>query len=68
MVIDYSKGWESDSYHGVSRLTAYAAPGGKRGAFVRIPDKHATIIILTNDDSADAKAMADRITDRLVSK
>jgi cyanophycinase len=67
VTIDYGKGWQSDTYHGVSRLSAFAAPGGKRGAFVRIPDKHATIIILTNDDSADVKAMADRITDRLVS-
>ena len=43
------------------------AGGGKRAAFVRIPDQHATIIILTNDDSADAKGMADQITDKLIS-
>jgi cyanophycinase len=64
--IDRTKNWEPDTYRGVARLSAYAAAGGKRGAFVRIPDKHATIIILTNDESADAKGMADKITDRLL--
>jgi cyanophycinase len=64
--VDYTKGWTADTYHGVTRLTAYGIAGGRRSAFVRIPDKHATIIILTNDDSADAKSMSDKITDRLI--
>jgi len=63
---DAAKGWTADTYHGVKRLVAYAVDGGKRSAFVRIPDQHASIIILTNDDSADAKAIADEITDRLL--
>jgi hypothetical protein len=66
VTVDYAKGWQSDTYHGVARLSAYGISGGKRSAFVRIPDKHATIIILTNDDSADTKSMADKITDRLM--
>ena len=64
--IDLTKNWEPDTFRGVARLSAYGATGGKRSAFVRIPDKHATIIILTNDDSADAKRMADKITERLL--
>lgn len=64
---DSAKGWTADTYKGVQRLTAYGAAGGKRAAFVRIPSKHASIIILTNDDNADAKSMADRITDKLLS-
>jgi hypothetical protein len=40
--------------------------GGLRSAFVRLPEKRATIIILTSDDSAPAKAMADKITDQLL--
>ena len=68
VTVDYTKGWQSDMYHGVARLSAFGATGGKRSAFVRIPDKHATIIILTNDDSADTKSMADRIADRLLAK
>ena len=60
-----------DSRHATTastRLVAYAVAGGKRSAFVRIPDQHASIIVLTNDDSADAKAIADKITDRLLGK
>jgi cyanophycinase len=64
--IDLTKNWEPDAIRGVSRLSAFGAPGGKRAAFVRIPDKHATIIVLTNDDSADAKGIADKITNRLL--
>ncbi len=65
--VDYAKGWVADSYKGVARLSAFGAAGGKRAAFVRIPDQHAAIIILTNDDTADAKGMADQITDKLLS-
>src|SRR5262249_31336978 len=66
VTVDYTKGWQADTYRGVARLSAYGQAGGKRSAFVRIPDKHATIIVLTNDDTADTKAMVDKITDRLV--
>jgi cyanophycinase len=64
--VDLTRGWEPDTYRGVARLSAFAAAGGKRNAFVRIPDKNATIIILTNDDTADAKGLADKITDQLL--
>ena len=67
VTVDYTKGWQSDTYRGMTRWSAFGAPGGKRSAFVRIPDRRATIIILTRDDSADARAMADRISDRLLS-
>ena len=63
---DYSKGWKVDTYKGVRRFAAYATPDGKRAAFVRVPDRHATIVILTNDATADAKGMAERILDRLL--
>ena len=66
--IDYTKGWQTDTYKGVSRLSAFGADGGKRSVFVRMPDQQATIIVLTNDDSFDAKAAADRITDRLIAR
>jgi hypothetical protein len=46
-------------------LTAYALPGGRRAAFIRIPDRHAVVIVLTNDDAADAKGIAARIAERL---
>jgi hypothetical protein len=47
-------------------LSAYGTPDGHRAAFVRIPERRATIIVLTNDDGADAKGMADEITNRLM--
>ena len=65
--VDRVKGWQADTFQGVTRYSAYGAPGGKRNAFVRIPDKQAVIIILTNDDSADAKGIADQISARLIS-
>jgi hypothetical protein len=65
---DYARGWTADTYKGVKRLAAYATPDGKRAAFVRIPERHATIVILTNDASADARGMADRILVALLGK
>ena len=65
--IDSARGWESETRNGVARLGAFAGAGGKRGAFVRVPEKKVTVILLTNDDSADAKGMANRIIDRLLS-
>lgn len=64
--VDYALGWQADTYRGVKRLSAFGLPGGQRAAFVRIPDRHAVIIILTNDDAADAKGIADRISDKLL--
>jgi cyanophycinase len=54
-------GWQVDQFDGMERLSAFAAPNGRRGAFVRIPDKDLTVIVLTNDDAADAKTIADAI-------
>lgn len=64
--VDYTKGWTSDMYRGVTRLAAYATADGKRGALVRLPERRATIIILTNDATADARGMSERILDRLL--
>jgi hypothetical protein len=64
---DYTRGWTADTYKGVTRQAAYATADGKRAAFVRVPERHATIIILTNDANADARGMSDRILDQLLS-
>jgi cyanophycinase len=66
--VDLSAGWESDNRAGASRLSAFALAGGKRSAFVRLPDRRATIVVLTNDDNADVKRVVDALTDRLLSK
>jgi CubicO group peptidase (beta-lactamase class C family) len=59
-------GWRADSYRGLTRYAAYGTPNGSRNAFVRIPDRKAVVIILTNSDDVDAKKLADAITDRLL--
>jgi cyanophycinase len=64
--IDYTRGWQADSFSGTSRYSAWGAPGGKRAAFVRVPDRRAAIIVLTNDDSFDAKDAANKILERLL--
>ena len=64
--VDATKGWESESGTGAARVAAYGADGGRRHAFVRVPDRRAVVIVLTNDDAADAKGMAGRVLDRLL--
>jgi hypothetical protein len=66
--VDMAAGWEGDSRAGAARLSAFAVAGGKRSAFVRLPDRHATIVVLTNSDSADVKRIVDALTDRLLAK
>jgi CubicO group peptidase (beta-lactamase class C family) len=59
-------GWNADSYHGLRRLSEYGIAGGKRNAFVRIPERRVSIIILTGSDDTDAKGIAERIAERLL--
>src|SRR6185437_1473049 len=63
--IDLNAGWQHDAVNGEARYAAYGVEGGKRDAFVRLPDRRASVIILTDDDNADAKAMADAIAAKL---
>jgi cyanophycinase len=63
-----SKAWVTDSHDGVTRHAAYATPDGKRGAFVLVPEKQISIVVLTNDPSADAKGMAEQILDHALAK
>jgi len=63
---DSSKGWTIDTFNGVQRVAAYATKDGARAAFVRIPSRHATVIILANDPHADARGMSERILEKLL--
>ena len=60
-------GWRLDTYDGLPRESEFGTSDGKRNAFIRFPSKHAAIIILTASPTADTKAIADRIADRLFS-
>ncbi len=64
--VDVTQGWTTEKHGDVSWLTAYGTADGRRAAFVRIPDRQAVVIVLTNDDLADARGIAERIADRLV--
>ncbi|MEP6622025.1 MAG: Type 1 glutamine amidotransferase-like domain-containing protein [bacterium] len=63
---DYGRGWTADTYKGVTRQAAYATADGKRAAFVRVPERQATIVILTKDAAADARGMAQQILDQVL--
>jgi cyanophycinase len=63
---DYAKGWHADTYRGMRRLAAYATADGRRAAFVRVPDRRATVIILTSDPTADARGMAEQLLSRVL--
>lgn len=64
--IDRTKGWESGRAAGTARYQAFAEAGGKRGAWLRFPEARATVIILTDDPSADARGMADALATKLL--
>ena len=64
--VDASLGWNADRMRGMSRLSLYGTPDGRRNAFVRFPDQRAVVIILTSSDEVDARGMADRIAERLL--
>ena len=65
-VPDSAKAWTNDTYKGAKRVAAYATADGKRAALVLLPERKATVIILTNDASADARAMAEKILDLIL--
>jgi hypothetical protein len=47
-------------------VALYGTRDGKRAAFVRIPSRHATVIILASDPNADARGMSERILSKLL--
>ncbi len=61
---DASMGWSADTYRGAQRLSAFGTPSGMRNAFVRIPSRGITIIILTTRAELSARDVAEHIADR----
>jgi cyanophycinase len=64
--LDVTLGWQRDSYRGKTRLSLFGTNDGKRNAYVRIPEASISIIILTDKDDWDARAVAQRIIDKLM--
>ena len=63
---DLEAGWIVDEYRGARRLVQYAEPNAKRAAFMRIPQRGITIVLLTDSRSVDAKKLVEQIADRLL--
>ena len=59
------RGFATDTVRGMRRHSVFGAADGRRAAWVRYPERRATILVLTSDDAADARGMAQRIADRL---
>ena len=65
---DETLGWHTDRYRGLARLSAFGTSGGMRNAFVRIPERRISVIILTDRDDIDARGIAEHIVNRLVAQ
>jgi cyanophycinase len=65
--IDPVKGWTARTGAG-GGVALYGTPDGTGSAFVRLPDRRITIILVTNRDDFEARRAADRIVERLVGR
>ena len=61
-------GFANDTDNGRRRQFAWGTPDGHRAAWVRYPERRITILILTNDDAADARGISERIAQKLFSR
>jgi len=59
-------GWRTDTFRGTARQSVYGTSAGRRNAWVRFPDRHAAVIILTDSDAIDARALADYVAGKLI--
>ncbi|MCX6137568.1 MAG: serine hydrolase [Ignavibacteriales bacterium] len=63
---EYGFGWRISDYKGVKRIHHSGSTIGFRNEIQRFPDKRTTIIVLTNRDNANPKAMVERIAEMLL--
>ena len=61
-----TRGFAADRHLGLVRHITSVRPDGRRGVYMRYPERRTTIIVLTNDDGADARGMADQIAGALL--
>ena len=62
------RGFATDTVNGMRRHSAFGTSNGTGSAWVRYPDRRTTILVLTNDGTADAKGLSQRMADRLFSR
>jgi len=63
--VDYGFGWYLDTKYALPRHRHTGSTVGFRNAIIRYPTLHATIIVLTNRNNANAAALAERIAERM---
>lgn len=61
-------GFITDTTRGLVRQAVYGTASGKQAAWVRYPASRTTILILTRDENADARALATSIAEKLLAK
>lgn len=59
-------GWRIDPRPTGTRYLVTYDSTGRRAAMLRVPDHHATVIVLTRDESVDARGIVERLMDRVV--
>ena len=62
----YGFGWFVDTYRNERRWRHTGETSGFRNAIQRFPDRHFTVIVLTNRSSGEPAAIAERIADALL--
>ena len=62
---DPTFGWTSDTYRGAPRVSLFGLSNGRRHAWMRIPSRRISVIVMTDSDETDARSLAERIIDRL---
>lgn len=60
------RGYTADTYRGLVREAAYGRDNGRRNAWVSFPERNAVILVLTGNDSFDARSATERIADELL--
>ena len=65
--IDPALGWLAATDRGTTRLAQYGTLQGRRNAFVRVPERRVAVIILSDSEELDARGIAERIVERLLS-
>ncbi|HEV8304059.1 MAG TPA: serine hydrolase domain-containing protein [Gemmatimonadales bacterium] len=62
----YGFGWFVDTYCGARRWRHHGETSGFRNEIQRFPDRRFTVIVLTNRNGGEPRAIAERIADRLL--
>jgi cyanophycinase len=64
--LDPTRGWARETVWNRQVLALYAEPAGRRGAFLRVPDRKASVIGLSDQGDFDARSAALVLLNRLL--